>query len=88
MNIGAKIKLLRKEKRITQEELAEYLHISSQAISKWETGASCPDIDILPKLAIFFGTFGDAVSSPAVTVTLVLPYTCFSTSSLVHSIST
>ncbi len=56
MNIGAKIKLLRKEKRITQEELAEYLHISSQAISKWETGASCPDIDILPKLAIFFGT--------------------------------
>lgn len=56
MNIGAKIKLLRKEKKITQEELAEYLHISSQAISKWETGASSPDIDLLPKLAIFFGT--------------------------------
>lgn len=56
MNIGAKIRLLRKEKRVTQEELAEYLHISSQAISKWETGASCPDIDFLPKLAIFFGT--------------------------------
>lgn len=56
MNIGAKIRLLRKEKRVTQEELAEYLHISSQAISKWETGSSCPDIDMLPKLAIFFGT--------------------------------
>lgn len=56
MNIGAKIKLLRKEKRVTQEELAEYLHISSQAISKWETGLSCPEIDLLPKLAIFFGT--------------------------------
>ena len=56
MNIGAKIRLLRKEKRVTQEELAEYLHISSQAISKWETGASSPDIDLLPKLAIFFGT--------------------------------
>ena len=40
MNIGAQIKLLRKEKRVTQEELAEYLHISSQAISKWETGIS------------------------------------------------
>ena len=56
MNIGAKIKELRREKKVTQEELAEYLHISSQAISKWETGASSPDIDMLPKLAIFFGT--------------------------------
>ena len=56
MNIGEKIRLLRKEKRVTQEELADYLRISSQAISKWETGTSCPDIDLLPKLAIFFGT--------------------------------
>lgn len=56
MNIGAKIRLLRKEKKLTQEALAEYLHISSQAVSKWETGASSPDIDMLPKLAIFFGT--------------------------------
>ena len=40
----------------TQEELGEYLHISSQAVSKWETGMSSPDIDLLPKLAIFFGT--------------------------------
>ena len=56
MKIGEKIRSLRKEKRTTQEELADYLHISSQAISKWETGASCPDIDFLPRLAIFFGT--------------------------------
>ena len=56
MNIGAKIRLLRKEKRVTQEELAEYLLVSSQAVSKWETGASSPDIDMLPKIAIFFGT--------------------------------
>ena len=56
MNIGAKIRQLRKEKNLTQEDLADYLHISSQAVSKWETGASCPDIDMLPKLAIFFGT--------------------------------
>ena len=40
MNIGTKIKQLRKEKKVTQEQLAEYLHISSQAISKWETGDS------------------------------------------------
>ena len=41
---------------MTQEELAEYLHISSQAVSKWERGVSSPDIDLLPKLAIYFGT--------------------------------
>ena len=56
MDIGIKIRLLRKEKKVTQEELAEYLHISPQAISKWERGASGPDIDLLPKLAIFFDT--------------------------------
>ncbi len=56
MNIGVKIRELRKEKQITQEQLAEYLHISSQAVSKWETGASSPDIDMLPKLAVYFGT--------------------------------
>ncbi len=55
MNIGAKIKAFRKEKKVTQEELADHLHISSQAVSKWETGASSPDIDMLPKLAIYFG---------------------------------
>jgi len=59
MNIGAKIRFLRREKKVTQEELAEYLHISSQAVSKWETGASSPDIDLLPKLAVYFGTSVD-----------------------------
>ena len=56
MPIGATIRILRKEKKVTQEALAEYLHISSQAVSKWETGASAPDIALLPKLAIFFDT--------------------------------
>ena len=55
MYLGEKIKTLRKEKKLTQEQLAEYLHISSQAVSKWETGASAPDVDTLPKLAVFFG---------------------------------
>ena len=41
---------------MTQEELSEDLHISAQAVSKWETGQSCPDVDMLPKLAIMFGT--------------------------------
>lgn len=40
MNIGLKIKELRKERGITQERLAEYLNISPQAVSKWENGVS------------------------------------------------
>ena len=55
MNIGDKIKDLRKSRKMTQEQLAEYLLVSSQAVSKWETGASSPDIDMLPRLAVFFG---------------------------------
>lgn len=50
------IKALRKKKGMTQEELAENLHISAQAVSKWETGQSCPDVEMLPKLAIIFDT--------------------------------
>ncbi len=59
MDIGNKIKTLRKAKKLTQEQLAEYLNLSPQAVSKWETGASCPDVDTLPKLAVFFGTTVD-----------------------------
>lgn len=59
MEIGDKIKSLRKAKKLTQEQLAEYLHVSSQAVSKWETGASTPDVDTLPKLAVFFGVTMD-----------------------------
>lgn len=39
-HIGIKIKELRKKKDMTQEKLAEYLHVSFQAVSKWETGDS------------------------------------------------
>lgn len=53
-----KIKLaitqLRKEKGITQVELADYLGISFQAISKWENGTTLPDISLLPELAQYF----------------------------------
>ncbi|MBQ9745520.1 MAG: helix-turn-helix transcriptional regulator [Clostridia bacterium] len=48
--IGKKIRDLRKEKKITQEELATNLGISAQAISKWETGISVPDISLLMPL--------------------------------------
>ncbi len=59
MQIGEKIKTLRKGKKRTQEQLAEALHVSAQAVSKWETGASCPDVEMLPRLAAYFGTTMD-----------------------------
>jgi len=54
MNLGDKIRYLRKERKLSQEQLAEYMNVSAQAVSKWETGASSPDVDMLPRLASFF----------------------------------
>ncbi len=42
--IGNFIKELRKEKNLTQKELADKLFITDRAVSKWERGLSCPDI--------------------------------------------
>lgn len=49
-----KFKYLRKTRNLTQEQIADIFHISPQAVSRWETGATYPDIEILPHLAIFF----------------------------------
>lgn len=54
MNIGGKIKALRKDKDITQEKLASYLNVSCQAISKWENGTASPDISLIIPIANFF----------------------------------
>ena len=48
---GAAIKSLREAKRLTQEELAERIHVSAKAVSKWETGKGFPDISLLEPLA-------------------------------------
>ena len=50
-HIGIKIKELRKKKDMTQEKLAEYLNVSFQAVSKWETGAASPDLSMIVPLA-------------------------------------
>lgn len=55
MELGEKIKELRKERKISQDELAKGLGISFQAVSKWETGVSMPDIFLLPAIASMFG---------------------------------
>lgn len=62
-NLGSVIKRLRGEQGVTQEALAEYLGISYQAVSKWETGTTLPDITLLPKLAVFFGVRIDELFS-------------------------
>ena len=48
---GAVIRTLREGKRMTQEELAEKIHVSGKAVSKWETGQGFPDISLLEPLA-------------------------------------
>ena len=66
--MGAIIARLRKQKGLTQEQLANELGISYQAVSKWETGNSCPDIATLPLLAELFGVSIDELfgfGSPA-----------------------
>lgn len=57
--LGNKIKELRKARGITQEQLADALGISFQAISKWETGIALPDITLAPALASYFGVTMD-----------------------------
>ena len=58
-NFGNRIKALRRKMNLTQEELAERLNVSYQTISKWETGASLPDITLFPLLANFFDVTTD-----------------------------
>lgn len=50
-NMGKMICLLRKEKGMTQSDLAEKMNVTDKAVSKWERNCSCPDIHSIPKLA-------------------------------------
>ena len=54
MNLGNKIRELRRAHNLTQEQLAASLNISAQAVSKWEMNASYPDMTMIPTLASFF----------------------------------
>ena len=57
--LGKRISSLRREKGLKQEDLAEKLGISAQAVSKWETEQTCPDISLLPQLAKILGVSVD-----------------------------
>ena len=61
MSVGANIKKLRAKKGITQEKLAEYLGITSRAVSQWECGRTSPDISLIPALCHIFGVSSDVL---------------------------
>jgi|GEM_PF-5657574 len=61
MEIGATIRRLRRERDMTQEQLAEYLSISVSAVSQWESEKTAPDIALLPPLANLFGVSADVL---------------------------
>ena len=63
MTIGKRISALRREKELKQDDLAQQLEVSPQAVSKWENDQTCPDISLLPKLAQTLGVTVDELLS-------------------------
>ena len=59
--IDFKLAALRKKMGLTQQELGEVLNVSYQTISKWETGATSPDLSMLPHISAYFGVSVDAL---------------------------
>ena len=52
--IGSLLKELRKEKRLTQEQLAEHFNVSTRSVSRWENGINMPELSLLIELADFY----------------------------------
>ena len=61
--IGKRISALRREKGLKQDDLAQMLEVSPQAVSKWENDQTCPDITLLPRLAKILGVSVDELLS-------------------------
>ena len=67
IKIGKFISIKRKEKKLTQQELAEKLNITDRAISKWENGSCLPDVGTMPELCTILGiTINDLFSGEIV----------------------
>lgn len=64
-SMGATIATLRKERGMTQLDLAEKMGVTDKAVSKWERDLSCPDIGSLPRLAEIFGISVDELMQSA-----------------------
>ncbi|MDE6674813.1 MAG: helix-turn-helix domain-containing protein, partial [Acetatifactor sp.] len=54
LRCAEQLAFLRREKQVTQEQLAQAMGVTNQAVSKWESGQSYPDITLLPRLAAYF----------------------------------
>jgi len=61
LDLGNKIRQLRRRDQKTQEQLADALGVTSQAVSRWESGGSYPDMNLIPSIANFFGVSIDAL---------------------------
>ena len=61
LNIGTKIRELRRRDGRTQDNLAEALGVTAQAVSRWESGGSYPDMNLIPSIANYFGITIDAL---------------------------
>ena len=72
-SIGNRISKFRKAKGLTQESLANLMGVSSQAVSKWETDASCPDISALPQLCRILGITADELLTGKTNEVKLLP---------------
>ena len=59
MNIGEIIRAARRERDMTQEQLAEYLNLSVSAVSQWESGRTMPDLGMIPAICNLFGISAD-----------------------------
>lgn len=61
MNLAENIRRARMNRGMTQSALADVLGVSDRAVSRWETGAACPDVTLLPRLALALETSADAL---------------------------
>ena len=61
LNLSGNIRSCRKERKLTQEQLAEALNVTAGAVYKWEAGLSVPELDLLVEMADFFGVSVDAL---------------------------
>ena len=70
LSVGRFIAEQRKAKELTQKQLAEELNVTDKAVSKWETGRSYPDVEMLERLSAFFGvTVNDVLSGKVIAQT-------------------
>lgn len=74
MTLGEKLSIRRKAKNLTQDDVAEKLGVTPQAVSKWENDQSCPDIMLLPAIAdLYETTVDELLSREPAPITVVVP---------------